>query len=322
MRRLRLPSGGLAVGGTLLLAFTLQVTGANPAVSQTTELVAWAAGDPGLDPDAAIWREIPPLEVPLSGQAVTYPTSSRGIPVVGARAILNRGVLYIRLDWEDATRDDIAARTESFSDAVALQLPGVAGTSVPAVCMGQADSGVNVWQWRADSERGVPEVAQAFPDQSTDVGSTLGELTYPARALGNPYAATGTGPVQDLVATGFGTLGPAPLQTVRGKGTWRGDGWAVVFARPLAVGGPGQPTLRIREEVDLAFAVWNGSDGDRNGKKSVSSFVRLVLSNALFPPIRGTQQNVPPVIWVLAVAPFVAFVLFGATALLRRAGRP
>lgn len=317
MRRPRLPSGALAIGATLLLALALQIAGANPAVSQTTELVAWAAGDPGLDPDAAIWRDIPPLEVPLSGQAITYPTSTRGVPLVGARAILNRGVLYVRLDWKDATRDETTTRTESFSDAVALQLPGVAGTSVPAVCMGQADAGVNVWQWRADSQRGVPEVAQAFPDQYTDVGSTLGELAYPARVVGNPYAATGTGPVQDLVATGFGTLGPAPMQTVRGKGTWQEDGWAVVFARPLTAGGPGQPTLRLHEQVDLAFAVWNGSDGDRNGKKSVSQFVRLVLSNDVFPPIRVTQQNAPSVIWVLAVVPLIAFVLFGAAALLR-----
>lgn len=313
----------VAGAAILVAAVALQLLGANPAVSQSPELVAWAAGDPGLDPEAAIWRDIPPLEVPLSAQGMTYPMSMRSIPMLRVRAIVNRGVLYMRVDWDDQTRDDTSARVDAFADAVAIELPSNAASSVPSVCMGQADTGVSIWQWRADSERDVQAaVADAFPGGYVDVAPGLGDLSFPARAVGNPYAASGAGPVQDLVATGFGTLGPAAVQTVRGRGAWQGSGWAVVFARPLAAPGPDQPTLRLHDVSDLALAVWDGSQGDRNGKKSVSSFVRLVLSGAAFPPIRVNQQNPPPIIWVLAVAPFAAFALFGAVALGRSLRRP
>ncbi len=313
--RLRSP---VAVVAIVLAAASLQVLGANPAVSQTPELVAWAAGDPGLDPAAAVWDAVPPLAVPLTAQGQTYPVGTLTVPVIHARAIVHRGVLYVRLDWADATRDDRTVRVEQFADAAALEFPADAAASVPSVCMGQADVGVNVWHWRADSERGQQaSLADAFPDAYADSPSALGELGYTARAVGNPYAAQGVGSIQDLVAVGFGTLGPAATQTIGGSGRWADGTWKVVFARPLAVPGPDRPTFRLHTETDLALAVWNGSSGDRNGKKMISSFVRLVLSNAAFPPIRVVQQGSPTVIWVLAAAPFVAMILFGGIAGLR-----
>ncbi len=119
------------------------------------------------------------------------------------------------------------------------------------------------------------------------------------------------------ICFGSNVVPDASTQTIEGSGRWADGTWKVVFARPLAVPGPDRPTFRVHGETDLALAVWNGSSGDRNGKKMISSFVRLVLSNAAFPPIRVVQQGSPTVIWVLAATPFAAMFLFGGIAGLR-----
>lgn len=317
--RLRLPSAAALV---VFVALALQVVGANPAVSQTPVLTAFAAGDPGLDPSAPIWDAIPALTVPLTAQGQTYPTSTLTVPALNARAIVNRGVLYVRIDWADPTRDDRTIRMDQFADAAALEFPAGAAATVPAVCMGQADVGVNVWQWRADSEQDQQAAFDAaFPEGYADLPSALGDAGYTARVAGNPYAAQGVGSVQDLVAIGFGTLGPASSQAIRGSGTYADGTWKVVFARPLAGPGPDRPTFVVHTQTDLALAVWNGSNGDRNGRKMISSFVRLDLSNAAFPPMQVVQQGAPTVIWMLALAPFTAMLLFAAFAGLRAVRR-
>lgn len=306
----------------LLAALALQVLGANPAVSQTAEVTVWGArDDPGLDPGAPVWSQIAPLEVPLSAQGMTYPQGTLSVPTLGVRAVMHQRALYVRVSWQDPTRDDVTARTEQFSDAVALQFPANAAASVPSVCMGQADAGVNIWQWRADSERGVQAaLADAFPRAAIDaVPTTVGPL-YPARAAGNPYAATDAGPVQNLVATGFGTLGPAPEVAVSGRGVYQGDGWAVVFRRPFSAAGPDQPSFSVGQQTDLALAVWNGSKGDRNGMKSVSSFVRLVFNGAS-PDAAPPRQGTPVVIWYLVGAPWAFGLLFGLALAVRQLRR-
>lgn len=304
----------------LLVALALQVLGANPAVSQTAEVKVWLVkADPGLDPDAPVWSQIAPLEVPLSAQGMTYPQGTPSVPRLGVRAVMHERALYIRVSWQDLTRDDVAARTEQFSDAVALQFPATAASSVPSVCMGQADAGVNIWQWRADSERGVQAaLADAFPRLAVEAMPAAVGPFYPARAAGNPYAVIDAGPVQNLVATGFGTLGPAAEQTVRGRGVYEGAGWAVVFRRPFSAPGPDQPSFGVGTQTDLALAVWNGSHGDRNGLKSVSSFVRLVLSGTSFTPLPPDSQGAPAVIWFLAVAPFALALLVGLALAVRQ----
>jgi DMSO reductase family type II enzyme heme b subunit len=50
----------------------------------------------------------------------------------------------------------------------------------------------------------------------------------------------------------------------------------VQFTRPLA-GGSGEVRLSEGTRVPVAFAVWNGSAGDRDGKKSVTIWQELVL---------------------------------------------
>ena len=69
---------------------------------------------------------------------------------------------------------------------------------------------------------------------------------------------------------------PASLQNVAGKGVWAANEWKVVFVRSLAPAGEGDALLS--DGVPVAFAVWNGSEGDRNGIKASWLWYRLGLS--------------------------------------------
>jgi len=70
----------------------------------------------------------------------------------------------------------------------------------------------------------------------------------------------------------------------------------VLFVRPLE-GAEGAPTFATGGKTNAAFAVWNGSDGQRDGMKSVSQFVDLQISGD---KIAGKPGSFLPAMVVLA----------------------
>jgi hypothetical protein len=185
----------------------------------------------------------------------------------------------VRTEWADKTSDDTSTRAEDFSDAVAVEFPAQSASSVPSVCMGQADGGVNIWQWRADSDKGVASPAEAYTNALIDSYPSDEPVFFTARAAGNPIANSAeTGPVQTLVAQLFGTLSPASTQNAQGKGVHDDGRWAVVFSREFESADPEQAVFEVGTATDIAFAVWDGSNDERNGRKSVSGFVKLFVS--------------------------------------------
>jgi hypothetical protein len=165
---------------------------------------------------------------------------------------------------------------------------------------------VNIWQWRADSQAGVKDPADAYPNALVDMYPSKEAIFYTARAAGNPYADPAQGPTQTLVATAFGTLSKANVQDVHGNGVYANGKWTVVFERQLTGGDLGQATFATGKSTDMAIAVWNGSQGDRNGRKSVSSFLKLSLVGV---SIGGDESN--PMGWIAAGALLVGFVGLG-----------
>ena len=269
-RPLRMPLAAVAV---LVAAGALQLADANPAESQTTQLIAWTAeADPGTDPAHPAWAQTTGIQVPLVGQPATYFAGPGTIPTLSAQALQFGGTLYVRVEWQDATEDGSAVRVQDFADGVALEFPASAANTVPAICMGQAAAGVNIWHWRADSESGPLDPREVYVNTLSD-GSPVN--FYTAREAGNPYSQTGASPVQNLLAQAFGTISPSNVQDVAGHGVYANGKWAVVFARPLTAGGTGLVAFDGGVKTDMAFAVWNGSAGERNGNKSISQFVTL-----------------------------------------------
>jgi hypothetical protein len=289
------------------VAIMLQLLGTNPAVSQSTTLIAHRVTEaPGLEPDAGVWGKAPAVEVPLTAQQVSWP-SGGSIPVLEARAIHSEGMLYIRMSWADDTKDTSVLGVDKFMDAAAVEFPAQAASSVPSICMGQTDGGVNIWQWRAGNEDGLPEsIEDLSPTGYVDRYPSTEDLYFPARAAGNLVAQSA--PVQDLVAVGFGTLTPAVDQGVEGKAAWEDRRWSVVFARELSTHATEQVELGVGATVDIAFAVWDGSEGERNGIKSVSQFVVLELALEEFP---HTTTNLVLIVVGVAAGVLALVVLLG-----------
>ncbi len=301
----RIPRRLLSVGGlavVLLAAGLLQLADANPAASQTMTLTAWTAdSDPGLDPSAVVWKRTQFIQAPLTAQAGSYAAGGGSIPVVWARALHYNDTLYVRIEWEDDTQDDTTLKVEQFSDAAAIEFPAKSAATVPAVCMGQADAGVNIWQWRADSQAGFADPVDKYANALVDMYPSKDDLFYTARAAGTPYAKPDQGPIQNLVAQAFGTIGPAGIQDGHGNGVYQDGRWSVVFARPFAGGATDLATFTAGIKTDIAIAVWNGSDGDRNGRKAISQFLTLNISGAALPVGKASHW----LVLTLAVATLV-----------------
>jgi hypothetical protein len=197
--------------------------------------------------------------------------------------------------------DDAVVSHTAFADGVAVELPTVAGVSIPSFCMGDANGSVNIWHWKAAWQRDIDDgyltVAGQFRNIQVD-GYLVQEdpVFQPARSLGNPISqTTRSTPIENLVAASYGTLTTADLQDVQGAGVWRDGRWRVVFARPL-VTASGYPSLAEGDLTNVAFAVWDGSRGNRNGLKSVSQFMNLQVSASLLPP---AEAGLPAWGWAL-----------------------
>jgi DMSO reductase family type II enzyme heme b subunit len=94
-----------------------------------------------------------------------------------------------------------------------------------------------------------------------------------------------------LHAQGFGTLKahPIPDQTVTAKGAYDIGTYRVIFRRAFkgnltnVKAGSGAAKIGTLDfvpgqTVRVAFAVWNGRAGDRDGKKSVAIWQDLVIA--------------------------------------------
>jgi hypothetical protein len=273
----------LAIALILATALVLRTTNLNPAIAQSRTIIAWEAGQsPGLDPAAPLWGQIAAVPVRLTAQTVAVPSGGGSVPNVLVRAAHHEGMLYMNVEWIDRTPDDSSQATEAFVDAAAIQIPALAGSSVPAVCMGAADGAVNIWQWRADGQTELDPLGKG--SDFVDLYPSIDDLFYPARAAGNPLALPGAKAVHNLVAGGFGTLEPAAVDTVVGQGEYGGEQWRVVFARSLSAPDEQQPSFEEGNQFDVAFAVWDGHRSDRDGQKSVSEFVRLKVVDQA-PPV-------------------------------------
>ncbi|MBI4567774.1 MAG: c-type cytochrome [Planctomycetes bacterium] len=208
------------------------------------------------------WRDNPP-------QAVT------------ARALHDGKEIAVRLEWPDPTEDADNLKTEMFTDGAAVQLSAEAAP--PFFGMGEPGRPVNLWHWKACWEQdriagGPRDVAVVYPAMHVDqypnprgpggTGAPVGYLT--GRDAQNPVsAASHPSAVEDLNARQFGTLTTQPVkaQNVRGVGAFQGGKWRVLFRRALSGADPGDVSLAAGSEANVAFAVWDGGAGDRDGRK-------------------------------------------------------
>jgi hypothetical protein len=150
---------------------------------------------------------------------------------------------------------------------------------------------------QADLEPAFQDLEKVYPNIGIDsypdpLGSPLEQPARQALTLrSSPTFVTGWGAgnivsdptrqsaAEDLSAQGFGTLRARPRtdQSVQARGVYATGAYRVLFLRPLAGRGNGAAGLAPGTTIPVAFAVWNGSAGDRDGKKSVTIWQELVL---------------------------------------------
>jgi len=101
----------------------------------------------------------------------------------------------------------------------------------PVQTMGSPDAPVNAWFWRADDE--TP---------------------------------------RNIVASGVGTVEEAEGVRLIGQSSWKNGVWRVVVGRSLRTRS-GNEAVRFerRRPTKVAFAVWEGGEGERGGIKSFSN---------------------------------------------------
>ena len=152
------------------------------------------------------------------------------------RALTNGTEIVFRLEWADDSKSDTPGPAKMV-DACAVQIPQKLEKEPPDPQMGMAGKAVQVTYWRADWQASVdgrgdtirdlyPNAAidhYPFEAKSLEPGSKAQKemaLRYaPARTLGNIRSGPRAQPVEDLIASGPGTLGSGTFPGLHGQGT-------------------------------------------------------------------------------------------------------
>lgn len=246
-------------------------------------------------PEAGIWRDAPPVNLHL----MPLWWRSERPEEVTVRAIHDGKEVAILMVWHDDTYDATALRPQDFRDAAAIQFSLTANP--PFFAMGEKGAPVNIWMWKsetqADLEVAYQDLERVYPNLGIDSYPNLmrSPVEQPFRnALtleSDPTFVTAWGagnivadpkrqsPTEDLTSRGFGTLQARPMidQKIDARGVYSMGSYRVMFRRTLKPTGKGSIAFKPGSTVPVAFAVWNGSAGDRDGKKSVTIWQELKI---------------------------------------------
>ena len=247
-------------------------------------------------PDSGIWR----LASPVNLHLMPLWWRSNRPEEVTVRALHDGNDIALLMVWSDETNDHTAMRPQDFRDAAAIEFSLAA--DAPFFAMGERGKAVNIWMWKserqADLEPAFQELEKIYPNMGIDsypnlLKSPLEQQHRNALTLdADRTFVTGWGagnivsdpqrksPAEDLSAQGFGTLKARPRidQTVDAKGIYGEGSYRVMFRRKFKAEGKDSVTFQAGKTVPVAFAVWNGSAGDRDGKKSVTIWQELKIA--------------------------------------------
>jgi mono/diheme cytochrome c family protein len=225
-----------------------------------------------------IWDRMDPVRVPLNP---LWP-EPEPVPAVSVRAVHDGRHIAFLLQWRDPIPNGAPVRVQDFQDSAALQF--ALGDATPFLGMGDPQNPVNLWIWKAGWQQEIngerPDVNTVYASMHTDLYPEASPLYRTAEAAGNLFAVPSrTSPIEDANATGFGTLEaqPAKGQNVQGKGLWFDGHWSVLFVRELQSSDPDDVAFSPGKPVQVAFAIWDGENRDRNGRKVISNWFRLTL---------------------------------------------
>ena len=221
--------------------------------------------------DFAFWESRTPQRVALFFQGMVLPWPQEVVPSVEIKTFHNSENIFFYLAWEDDTEDAIID-IDRFSDACAIMFSLEESQRNLSLMMGSQDK-ANVWQWKASQDREfwlnekaerVVYVDFYYPFEEQELFVVSKEKLQSA--------------ANDLLAVGVGTITLKPTQNIKARGRYDNGIWRVVFERSLENMDPQFDArfMNVRTQP-VRFAIWNGSEGDRGGRKSISYWVDLSL---------------------------------------------
>lgn len=271
----------------MITALLAGVAACRKSPTLSGEVVAVPVSAAPTDPSDPIWEKAPEYAGSLLLQDVVDPRLMQAsTSEVRVRAAADGTAVAFRIQWLDPRKDDTPGPGLAV-DGCAVQIPKTIAKEPPSPQMGEANRPVEVTFWRADWQawangRG-DSIQDLYPNASVDhypfraaplAGSAgqqeMAKRYMPAQALGNRREGSRESAVEDLVADGPGTLRPEQGLGSHGKGIRTEDGWQVVVHRRLPAGlAPGTRT-------QVAFAVWEGSQGEAGSRKMRTGWISLL----------------------------------------------
>jgi DMSO reductase family type II enzyme heme b subunit len=238
--------GGLVLLAGLLSLFNVSLV---RAAGATITVVHWVGALPSTQPFDKAWDGAQEASIPLSAQQMWQPGGG-SVSAVQVKALENGQDMAFLVSWADTTKNDMLVGGLP-SDAAAIQLP-LDPTHLPYQCMGQADSRVNIWQWKAQLEANAKASEGAIPYNGTRNLTSNG------------------------ICRAVDTEGVYPVA----NSTWANGRWYVIFTRTMAPSGPGTAPLVTGLSTNAAFAVWDGGKGETRGMKAVSTWTPVNMPTA------------------------------------------
>lgn len=228
------------------------------------------SGELPLDPAHGLWKGPATLEIPLAPQVMAKPrTYESPIKNLRVRALHNSREIAFLVEWDDQTEDS-SLDLNKFSDAVALEFPSASAAAKPHFAMGDRENMVNIWTWKATWQK-ASDSEKMYASVDDFVGGVLAD---------NPISKPRKSPIENIIAQGFGSatdMEKSEIQNIAGNSKWESKKWSVVFRRALTSPDKFDVSFKEGGVTPIAFAVWNGSDGDRGGRKVVSTWYYVGL---------------------------------------------
>jgi hypothetical protein len=230
----------IVTSACLLLSTTLAQTGAKPAAGQSLSVAASSASaDNLLNGGPAKWNQIAVKHVALNRTPPLYDTDEPAtleIPSVDVRTARAGGKLLVQLSWRDSTHDAITL----------VEVPNT-----------PPETRFRKVQTEAD-DRFFDAAAVMFPAKSGSGAIApslqMGDAEHPVEI----YYWNATRGSMMMQAQGRGTTRRTG-QSFPVNSTYQNGQWNVIFELPDLPTG-----------TTVAFAVWNGIQKDRDGRKYFS----------------------------------------------------
>lgn len=208
------------------------------------------------DVNDPLWNKAKGVNFPLIGQVIANPRLfAPTIEMITVKALYNERDIAILATWDDPSKSVPDPAKKIFSDAIALQFPAnlTEGRERPYLLLGDRGQPVYLLRWSSD----------------------------------------GSG-IQEVNAMGLGKekVQPKESQTAKGKVLYHQGRYRMLVTRALVTEDKDNDIqFQPGKFIPITFMAWDGSNGERGGQMSLSSWYYLLLEEApsrrpfLFPPL-------------------------------------